>query len=81
MSFNKCREIVKNYLYKKYLKRGHNFAFRSVTIKRDIGISSHVIGRALNLMFKPDYDGDVFAEVIHKTRSNKRTVWKTCFRE
>lgn len=79
ITLSKYLELIKDYLYNKYKYRGHNFAFRSSTICRDTGMCPSVIGKALNKMFSPDYKGEVFAEVIHKTKYNKRTVWKTCF--
>ena len=71
--------LVKEYLYNKYLSRGYNFCFRTSVIKRDIGIDASVIGRSLMLMCSEDYKDKPFAVVLHRTRGNKRTVWKTCF--
>ena len=79
LSLDKCLELVRDYLYNKYKARGYNFSFRSSTIKRDTGINATVIGKSLFHMFSDDYKGKVFASVIHRTTSNKKTVWKTNF--
>ena len=78
MEIYKTEHIAKTF-YNKYKRLGHNFCFRSITIKRETGINSTVIGKSLNMLRSDGYDGEVFAEPIHRCKSNKRVVWKTCF--
>ena len=77
--FDECLKFIRCYLFNKYKKLGHDFCFRSVTIKRDTGINATVIGKSLSMILSDKYKGVVFAKPIHRTKSNKRVVWKTCF--
>ena len=79
LGFDKTLELVKEYLYNKFLTRGYNFTFRTSTIKRDIGINATIIGKSLLLMFSDDYKCTPFVSIVHRTKSNKRTIWRTNF--